>query len=329
MNFKGTVLEKYSIKPVGDQYSHETLYIDSLSKYIEVISSLNDIKDNKFPKENLYFRGHSDIKWILSPLIKRLNLEKHEKYIINYFRIDRPEDYNNSMSYLDILGKMQHYGYPTRLIDFTENPLIALYFACKEDVNKDKDARVIINRRWLDLHYDPPFIEALFQMIDKYSHAFYERPIKEFDSFVDSIIDLPHLKGDKGIYKYLDIMYNFGKFGLPTMPIRITERQKKQKSTFLIFPDDIINPMNGEIIDIESNIMKPAWDHTMAENQFTNSIRIPQPLNYFFNSIIIPSHAKEMIIRDLESIGIDEASLFPELEYSSKTLIEKLIKIKE
>ena len=39
---------------------------------------------------------------------------------------------------------MQHYGAPTRLLDFTGNPLIALYFACDDDTQTEEDGKVLL-----------------------------------------------------------------------------------------------------------------------------------------------------------------------------------------
>lgn len=61
-----------------------------------------------------------------------LNEELYIKECIRQY----PEEFIN-MSKIDMLIKMQHYGVPTRLLDLTKNLLIALYFACVSEPNKD------------------------------------------------------------------------------------------------------------------------------------------------------------------------------------------------
>ena len=44
---------------------------------------------------------------------------------------------------LELLADLQHYGAATCLIDFTQSPLTALWFACKDEDNLGKDGKVI------------------------------------------------------------------------------------------------------------------------------------------------------------------------------------------
>ena len=51
-----------------------------------------------------------------------------------------PQSFSECKSTLDYLVQMQHYGLPTRLLDMTMNPLVALYFACQP---ADDDAAAV------------------------------------------------------------------------------------------------------------------------------------------------------------------------------------------
>ncbi len=60
-------------------------------------------------------------------------LERNESNLYQDLIINCPADFENCSTHLEKLVKMQHYGLPTRLLDITRNPLVALYFACESN----------------------------------------------------------------------------------------------------------------------------------------------------------------------------------------------------
>lgn len=111
--------------------SEEIKYISELSDFIKEISQDND------GKTNLY-RGQKNAEWVIeASLFRRKYTKDKEADIYNKIRKYNFEELKKRDCYLDDLIDMQHYGAPTRLIDWSYNPLMSLYFAVAYDSSVD------------------------------------------------------------------------------------------------------------------------------------------------------------------------------------------------
>lgn len=105
-----------------------------VNSFIELHNILSQYKENKL----WFFRGQSDILWDIKPKVGRepyVNI--HDKQVFNAFKRQAIEYVNNRpLNDWEWLAIAQHHGLATRLLDWTNNPLNAAFFAVYNYIEK-------------------------------------------------------------------------------------------------------------------------------------------------------------------------------------------------
>jgi hypothetical protein len=162
-----------------------------------------------------WFRGQSDASWHLIPKIYRPECNPHyEREMFRDFKL-RSSAFLTRIPSLDIewLFIMQHYGMPTRLLDWTESHLHALYFAVV-NARDSNDACVWILDPW---------------SLNQYTIGMITIPsssVKLFNDYVLPLDSNPLVRWVKG------------PLPIAVRPLQNTPRIVAQKGTFTIFGRD-------------------------------------------------------------------------------------------
>lgn len=272
--------------------------VKRMHTFLEKIRGLPPIREGY----TRFYRGQR-ADWPLVPQLYRegVSYHKYESQIFYKVTAELPSEFSDSRTIFDHLVKMQHYSIPTRLLDITTNPLIALFFACeKDDIEPRKGRRPdgsidpnpyvyvfdinnsVVKQRDSD---GVTVLSALAKYDGTLTETEYSQALKG-DYFKDSRF-LHIIREDKPYFRDMIKKETLSSI-LCVQPKLDNPRIIRQSGAFLIF-------------GIEKARCRVA---SLEDDQ-----------NIIINKIKIDRHSKDEIRRDLESVNISSASLFFDLDH--------------
>lgn len=255
------------------------------------------------------FRGQADAAWGVQSSLERIATvglapkdiwDNREWAILREFQrrahlvLASPPQAENRLEWLSVI---QHYGGPTRLVDFTHSIYVATFFAVEPSASCDA-AIWAVNGTYLGSKNAP---EVFAQTVDHINHA--------------------QVTLAQGILA-----------GEPTSPgvllvepERLNERMSIQKGTFL-FPKDIKQTFLANLSaaiedDVERLHTSPSAE--VSFDEFAKKI-FNSPNAYRAVKVVLSRRAHEHAVDDLTAMNIDASTLFPGLEGFARSLARTL-----
>lgn len=297
--------------------------IESAFEFLQIAHRLKTERNHVSQIE--FYRGHSNKTWNIIPTICRNNILSFEEELVDEFLRRRPTEFSDGDGLFNSIAKMQHYGLHTRLIDITENPAVALYFACCD--NMDSDGEVFAIQKSLDEVVNNIVSNLILEFYIRFKDSGGNYNLNDYYEYIE------------GKYNKRDIndafYYIVNGYSCICKPKIIGERILRQAGSFMMFTNEtVVKRQYREEQNLEQKI------ENIKRNEGINAKNI-EDLKYLSITksvqdvtkahvkneqdgyrYIIKAEYKNEILSELKTIGITKAFLFPELSNEGTDVME-------
>lgn len=264
---------------------------DSIEAFLRVLS-----RAARQEGHETFFRGHHDASFELTPSLLRRSPNGDWKYLPHEDRLCKElliahyEEFQADQYSFDRLVRMQHYGLPTRLLDITTNPLMALYFACADGPGHNGEV-ILFQLPLAEVKY---FDSDTVSCLSNLSQLTYEQKIAidvrdDLHTFNESpsIQKLLHyIKSEKGYFDARIVPQDIRSI-LCVKAKQTNSRIRSQSGAFLIFGHEATLPDTG-----------------------SDNIGVAR----------ITIQGKEHILRQLDQLNVNAMTAYPSIDQTAKHL---------
>ena len=277
---------------IGSGLKDETTDLENLTKIGSIRTFFGGLEKLISDDDHIYFfRGHSNANYELIPSIYRDNgWIKNEDILFKELILRCPTDFDHNESTFQDLVKMQHFSLPTRLLDLTSNPLIALYFATESNSAMNGEVVVFKIPKNEIKYYDSDTVSVIANISRRpagFSVNQKQLSVDDFNELPEIKFLLHEIKKEKPYFLSL-IKKEHLESVICVKPKLNNARIIKQDGAFFLF-------------GISKNKSSPA--------------KIPSKYRITLNNPLIISHDKKEIIRDhLKTLGITRGTIYPDID---------------
>ncbi len=292
--------KKEKISYIKEFLGEGVLYDDSIKiLYIKntkpvIVKSVPSFLKALDGMDELFYRGHSSAAYKMVPSVYRDGLFFFEDRMIKEMMLELPEEFKAASTHYDKMLKMQHYGIPTKLLDITSNPLVALFMASDGDEHSEGEV-LLIEQDSFDVCY--PSSDRV-KILTSVPFLPYATKIALAHFLEDDSIN------DKKFNQLAKTLLHEIKHEMPAFESRM-EKEDLKKHLF------VLGPKRNKRIYAQSGhfIISPLTLKSYP------SIPVRFVGNEHRMRILVPSSAKKGILQELKNLNISRSTMYPEIEH--------------